>query len=341
MNEPLNKYNELLFLGLRPWKFGKQSEQKFKELLVDLKKEYYINQPHYELEFVKPLSNIRKYYNVLIENEAIIFLNDFHAGFKQALNDNEKNYLMHNTLNKVLSQKIKETQNIIIERNYSSEQFSVPQGNKQADILISNESYILHNLKHQLIRLIMELQDSYSDYMNEEPLNMEELYIKYYNEEPPSPSYINEAVNYPNTRQAVNQKQVAEKPVFNPIRQDLRETKKGIYSYDQMIKNQSRFADFESQLFDKVFIDENYEFKDEYGQKNFLAAVYHQLIRKGYFNERIFPENIENKPLYIRKFLDNRYNANVDKQFRNWDNTQEELLNFIEKDYWLDNLLPC
>jgi hypothetical protein len=73
MNEPLNTYHEILFLGLRPWIYGKQSDQKFKELLVEQKKEFYINQPHYELDFIKPWSNIRKYYNALIESTAIMF----------------------------------------------------------------------------------------------------------------------------------------------------------------------------------------------------------------------------------------------------------------------------
>ena len=341
MTELLNTYHEILFLGLRPWITGKQSNQKFKELLIEQKKEYYINQPHYELDFVKPLSNIRKYYNALIEQTATNFLNAFHSEFNQALNDSERAYLIHNILNKVLSQKLKETEQVIAQRNYTPEQYNLNQGTKQTDKSVSDESYTLHNLKHQLIRLVMELQDSYSEYMKDEPLAIEEIYYTYFNEEQPTPSFINEAVNYPNTNQAIKQQDKAEKTVFNPLRQDIKDPSKGIYTYDQMIKNPSRFAEFESKLFENGYINENYNFKDEYGQKKYLAATYHQLIRKGYFNKRIYPANIENTDLIIRKFLDHRYNANVDKQFRNWDNNQSELLSFIEKDFWLDNLLPC
>lgn len=341
MTELLNLYHEILFLGLRPWIFGKQSDQKFKELLVEQKKEYYINQPHYELDFVKPLSNIRKFYNVLIEYEAIRFLNGFHSEIKQALNNSEKAYLIHNILNKVLSQKLKETEQVISERAYTPEQFSLQSNTKQFDKSVSDESYILFNLKHQLIRLVMELQDSYSDHMKEEPLSIEELYYKYFNEEPPKQLFINVATNYPNTNQSIRQPDKTGKPVFNPLRQDIRDEHKGIYTYDQMVKNPSRFADFESKLYENGYIDENYKFKDEYGQKKTMAAIYHQLIRKNYFNKRIFPENIENTDLNMRKFLDHRYNANVDKQFRNWANAQDELFNFIEKDYWIDNLQPC
>ena len=75
--------------------------------------------------------------------------------------------------------------------------------------------------------------------------------------------------------------------------------------------------------------------------KKYLAACYHQLIRKGYFQKRLYPGKIEVKNRDITKFLDHRYRTDVDKQFRLWDNDQAELLKFIEKDYWLDHITPC
>jgi hypothetical protein len=129
--------------------------------------------------------------------------------------------------------------------------------------------------------------------------------------------------------------------LFCSLNFDFRNEKKGVFSYKQMIKNSSRFAQLEEELFNNGYIAKNYQFSDNHGQKQYLAAYYHQLIRKGYFNNRIFPENISNTNLYIRKFLDHRYNTNVDKQFRNWDNNQNALVDFIEKDYWLDHILLC
>ncbi|NPD86441.1 hypothetical protein HNS38_16835 [Lentimicrobium sp. L6] len=341
MKNALELYNDILFLNHRPWLFGKQSDTKFKQLISEVKKEYYSTQPNYEIDFIKPLSNIRKYYHVIIEHEAIRYLNDLHSDVSEALNKNEKSYLVHFALTKTFSQKIKETAQVIQERNYSPEQFDLSKQSKPIDNSHADESYILHLLKHQMARLIMEVQDSYTDLLKDDPLSQEEIYYKYFNEAAPVISFIIEAENYPNTNQIIQSKEKEDKPTFNAIREDIREANKNIHSYSQLVKNPSRFAQIEEGLFENGLINENYVFSDEYGKKKYLAAFYHQLIRKGYFNKRIFPENIEAKDLFIRKFLDHRYNTDVDKQFRNWDNNRDELLKFIEKDYWLDKISPC
>ncbi len=341
MKNALELYNDILFLNYRPWIFGKQSETKFKQLFSEVKKEYYSTQPNYEIDFIKPLSNIRKYYHAIIEHEAIRYLNDLHSEIAEALNQNEKSYIIHFALTKTLSQKIKETAQLIQERNYSPEQFDLSKQNKPTEKSQANESYILHLLKHQLVRLIMEVQDSYTDLLKDEAFTQEEIYYKYFNENAPERSFIIEAEDYPNTKQIIQSKEKEAKPIFNAIREDIRESNKNVYSYSQLVENPSRFAQIEEELYENDLINENYGFTDKYGKKKYLAAFYHQLIRKGYFNKRIFPGNIETKDLFIRKFLDHRYNTYVDKQFRNWDNNQDDLLKFIEKDYWLDKISPC
>ncbi len=341
MSHNLELFNEILFLNHRPWKFGNQSDIKFKQLLLEVKKEYYTHQPNYEIDFIKPLSHIRKYYHAIIEYEAIAYLNDLHSEISAALSDNEKSYLVHVALTKLISQKLKETANVIRKRNYSPEQFDLKFQSKAADKNIADESYILHLLKHHLVRLVMEIQDSYQEYLKEGTLTPDEIYYTYFNETAPEISYIIEAGNYPNTNQIPQAQQKDSKPAFNAIRDDIWEIGKNMYSYSQLIANPSRFAQFEIELHEKELIDGNYNFTDKHGMKKYLAACYHQLIRKGYFRKRIFPGNIEVKNRDITKFLDHRYKTNIDKQFRNWDNDQEELFRFIEKDYWLDNISPC
>ena len=341
MNNNLELYNDILFMNHRPWKFGKQSDLKFKQLLLEVKKEYYIFQPNYEVDFIKPLSNIRKYYHAIIEYEAIRFLNNLHTNISAALSNNEKSYLVNFALNKLLSQKIKDTALKIEERNYTPEQFDIKQQKRIDDISIADESYILHLLKHQLVRLIMEIQDSFPEFLKDDALTTDEIYYKYFNEAAPERPYIIEAENYPNTSQFPLPQQKDSKPVFNAIRDDIWEEGKNIRFYNQLISNQSRFAQVEEELYDRGLIDNKYHFTNKHGQKKYLAAYYHQLIRKGFFNKRIFPGNIEVKNRDITKFLDHRYRTNVDKQFRLWNNKQEELLNYIEKDYWLDHIPPC
>jgi len=195
MKNILEQYNDILFLNLRPWLFGKQSDTKFKQLFSEVKKEYYINQPNYEVDFIKPLSNIRKYYHAIIEYEAIRFLKELHSEIAEALNQNEKSYLVHFALTKNLFQKIKDTAQLIQERNYSPDQFDLSKQNKSTDISQADESYILHLLKHQIVRLIMEVQNSYADLLKEEPLSQDEIYYKYFNETAPERAYIIESVN--------------------------------------------------------------------------------------------------------------------------------------------------
>ena len=227
----------------------------------------------------------------------------------------------------MLSQKIKDTAQKIQERNYSPDQFEIKHQKRIADINIADESYILHLLKHQLVRLIMEIQDSYPDYLKDDALIPDEIYNKYFNEAAPERPYIIEAENYPNTNQAPQPQQKNSKPAFNAIRDDIWEEGKNILSYNQILTNPSRFAHVEEELYDKGLIDNNYHFTDKHGMKKYLAAFYHQLKRKGYFNKRLFPGNIEVTDLSIRKFLDHRYKTNVDKQFRLWDNDEEGLVN--------------
>jgi hypothetical protein len=341
MENSLDLYNRILFLDLRPWNEENKSDLKFKQLLFDLPKEYYTNQPIYEVDFVKPLSNIRKYYAQLIENEAIRFLNDILSEVSASMNMNEKTYHVHFALSRTLSQKLKETNNVITTRNYSPEQFNPSVKIKADAIAVSNESYVLHLLKHQLVRLVLEFQESFPDNLKEDALSEEEMYFKYFNEPAPLKSYIVKAENYPNTKPSITSFIKPEKAPFNAIQNDIRNEKKGILTYGQIIKNPSRFAKIEEDLFSYGYIDENYNFTDKHGQKQYLAAFYHQLIAKKYFNDRIFPGNAANSPLQIRKFLDHRYNADVDKQFRNWTNDKQALAVFIEKDYWLDHILAC
>lgn len=341
MESSLDTYQSILFLDLRPWQKANDSDLKYKQLILDTPKEYYTNQPFYEVDFIKPLSNIRKYYCNIIENEAIHFLNNLHAEVAASVNVNEKTYHVHFALTRMISQKLKETNQVIVSRNYSPEQFDLNQKTNPSSLAIANESYILHFLKHTLVRLVMDIQDSFKENLKEAALSEAEIYFKFFNESAPAKSYIIKAENYPNTKPVILSTSKTSKAPFNALKQDVRDKKKGIFTYESMIKNASRFAQIEEELYNNGIINENYQFADQHGQKQYLAAFYHQLIRKGYFNKRIFPENIENTALYIRKFLDNRYNTNVDKQFRNWDNDQSALLTFIEKDYWLDHITTC
>ena len=44
------------------------------------------------------------------------------------------------------------------------------------------------------------------------------------------------------------------------------------------------------------------------------------------------------KDVDIRKFLDHRYQTNLDKQFRNYRQNAEALAEYIDSQYWLTSL---
>lgn len=341
MEYSFSTFNNILFHSLRPWKLSNEADLKFKQMLAETTKEYYAVQPLYEVNFLNPISNFRKYFIHIIDNETIRFLNYIHSEIEKASTKNEKVYITHVSLTRVLAQLLKDTNNVLTIRDYTPEQYNSNNKLTNETLAISNESYVLHYLKFQLVRLVKEIQESLHDFLKEAPLSDDEIFFNYFNETAPAINYIVKAEKFPNTKPSIVSNTKSEKEPFNAIQNDIRNSKKGIPAYSQMIKNPSRFAKIEEELYSNGFIDENYNFTDKHGQKQYLAAFYHQLITKKYFVERIFPGNTANTPLQIRKFLDHRYNANVDKQFRNWSNNKPALTDFIENDYWLDHILAC
>jgi len=242
----LELFHDILFLNHRPWKFGQQSDIKFKQLLLEVKKEHYTHQPNYEIDFIKPLSSIRKYYHAIIEYEAITYLNDLHSEISAALNYNEKSYLVHVALTKLVSQKLKETHQVIQERNYTPEQFDLKLQTKKVDTNTADESYILHLLKHHLVRLIMEIQDSYQEHLKEDALTTDEIFYTYFNEAAPERPYIVECeeIAVPIKKQVIKTE-----PEFKPIYQNIKPILKSKADYEIIFKPQI-FGDIESKLYE-------------------------------------------------------------------------------------------
>lgn len=330
----LELFHDILFLNQRPWKFGQQSDIKFKQLLLEVKKEYYTHQPNYEVDFIKPLSSIRKYYNSIIEYEAIAYLNDLHSEIAAALNDNEKSYLVHVALTKLISQKLKETQQVIQEKNYLPEQFDLKLQTKKVDKNTADESYILHLLKHHLVRLIMEIQDSYQEYLKEDALTPDEIYYNYFNEAAPERLYIKECEEI---AVPIKKHEIKFEPEFKPIYRDIKPILKSKADYEIVFKPQI-FGEVESKLYEYGIIDIEYYFVKSKKQSNhtLLAAVYRVLIDNNYFRRNIIGSNAKYTDLDIRKYLDERYSTDTSQQFRRL--TQKQVDESKIKLPWLDNI---
>ncbi len=341
MRNELTLFHKILFQELRPWVKSTEEEIVFRESLKDISSESYQFQPIYEVGFVKPLLPFRKYYHRLIESESIRYLNFVIKSVNEAETNNEKKYWVNTTLNTKIKDKLNAAAQIIIQRDYDIDLLKPSKDKKTTPTFNEDETYVIHFLKTNLIWLYLEIQEHFKDYLKEDYISEEELYEIYFREPAPSPSFI-----FPSTVQSISQtKQIVlpEKPKIIPkvVIGDLSPAPKGILSYKDIIKDSTRFAEFEGKLHDKDLIAVDYKFKNKYGQKQLLAAIYHQLIRKSYFYERQFLPKRKITDLDIRKFLDNRYSCDLDKQFRIWANSESELVKLIGSHKWLDNLPSC
>ncbi len=341
MSTPLDFIHRILFLDLRQLCDSNSTEAKFKSLLIDISEEHYIFQPSYQTDFPKPLTSKRKYFLRLINNDTISFLNALHKNINDSLNDNEKKYWISLTLKMATSQKLKDTNSIISENNYELELLNSSDKSIRSDTGMLDKVFIYNYLKQELVRVYFEIQDTYSNYINpEEILTLANLYEIYFNENLPSKSPFLDAdkINLPTPLSKTIPKEA--KPVFKAIKGDFRGTAK-ILDYVTIVKNPDYFAQFEESLFIHDFINKDYNFKPIHNQINQLACIYNALIKKGYFNTRDFKKKKTIKPIDVRKFLDDRYNANLEKQFRTFASAHARVSEFISATFWIDQLPAC
>lgn len=289
----LKDFNRILFLDLRPWLLAKDPMVKFKLLLQEMEDVPFYHQPLFDVDWDKPINARQSFYLKLIENAGASFLNSFQSELNSAKDIREKNYLIHTKLGEIQSF-IKEWCSVL--------------GNITSS---KDVAFVFDNLQHQLVRLFMEIQES----KNGDVLSMDEVYEMLFNTSAPNPERIIDAPVIVLSETATIKANEVNRS-FVPIMDDFRAELKGILSYDIIIKNPKRFAEAELDLYFKGFIGVDYNFTHKHGFKNELATIYHEFIAKGYFNPRDFERLKDIKPRDIRKFLDCRYNVNLDKQFR-------------------------
>ena len=189
MSQKLNLINDILYRDNRPWKMEQYSEPKFKQLLNDIKPVQPKQPPLYHIEFEKPITFKRKYFIKLIDKDAAAFLNEIHTAVKRSQSVNHKKFQVYPALNKTLKDLLLATNQIITERDLQEDKFKpekgkIPKGNT------ADEAFIFHYLKHQLIRLYLEISESYPDYRKTENLEIEDLYATFFSEIPPDPVVI-------------------------------------------------------------------------------------------------------------------------------------------------------
>lgn len=337
MNPELPIFNEILLLSLRPWMI-KHSDTKFKELLTEIETNKIQYNPFFDLDYKKALTNKRKYYSKIINNERTNFLNKQIDYISKSDTLDEKLYLFKVVFN-TLKNLLKKTSECINEKGFDFEEIN--SNNKD----LADNVYILHLLKFELIMIYIEIQENFKNEITQDYFSIEDLLELHFNEL--ENQIILSKIENRKSDPLVNVEITnlkKEEVSFVPFKDDFRESKKGVLDYKSIVKNPSRFAQFETQLYENFYISEKYQFIAKHGQINELAKIYHILISKNFFNKRYYQPNKpskEIKDLDIRKFLDLRYNCNVDKQFRTLLKNKQEVTDFAKDNSWLERILPC
>ncbi|HEY9362030.1 MAG TPA: hypothetical protein VIQ00_02120 [Chitinophagaceae bacterium] len=335
MSNDLEIINDILYLHLRPWKTH-YSGQKYQQMMQTVNNETYRQQPLYGIDFIKPLTAKTKYYHALIEQKLIRYLNSVHLSMANAINENEKKYWIDAALEKALKPKFKAVQKRVLKNNYLFDLVDPKSRNRSNDVTFRDEAYIIQLIKYKLICLYLEIQDSYLPYLKEDPITEEEIHSTYFTE--PFQTFIKTApdVGLPNAPIQITP--ITDKKIFTPFEGDFRPIKKGILSYKQIISNPVLFASFEVKLFEVQLIDHNYNYYGKHGEKQKLAAIYWALIHRRYFTQRNFNKLRNIKPIEVCKFLDYRYNTDLEVQFRAWGRSPEKLAEYLKLMPWLNQL---
>lgn len=334
-------FDEIIYKSLAPWLDINNPDEKFTALITEIESVKPEFQPLYEINFHRPFNDKTRYYQKLIVNASNAYCNKIYRLIKE--NDNPKlhKYWKNNLLDKKLPTRLKDIAKIIQEKNYWLDYINPRRISFEIDTNHKSETYIIQLLKIAIIRIYLEIQSFFPFISEEDKLIEEDFYTCYLNEHIHEIMFLKEAPKTIDLKTEEVKPQGNIPPIFNPALDDIRVVKAGVPLYHYIIKNPQRFASFEEKLFGNDYINMDYSMKDTHGLKNEMAIIYHLLIDKGYFKKF---NDLEKKPFKTRdfiKFLDYRYNANLDKQFRTYEKKTQERAIFVEKHYWLFTLPPC
>ena len=341
MNNELSLFNRIIFGDLRPWLAPAIHEDKYKSLSTEIKAEIPRYTPLYKVEFPKHFNPKTKYYSSLIQNETIIYLNNIHLLLSDSKTDNLKEFWTNTTLSKKLEPQIKDIKKIILEK-----EFSIDNLVNLADIELKSNTYIIQLLKVELIYLYLEIQKAYIQHVRNDILEISDIYSNFLNESAPITPFITiestsikENINTVVVNELIKPKEEITKPVFIPIKGDIKREKKNKSKFTfEDLKDPKLFIQFETFLHEYGFINIEYNYIEDHGRKTELAAIYQVLISKNYFRAKSMRRN-KYEPYHYRQFLDHRYNTDVAYQFKTI--TSEQMDSVTSKYHWLHSLPVC
>lgn len=180
-NEPTN-LRKILFGSLKPWGNRNLPQDKFKFDIQSIDDVEPAFTPRYVMSFFKPHTPKAKFYKKYIDIEAVNYINKVNYLVNQAADEDLRHYWVYTTLNKKLHQFLLDFALELERHDYQLDYIDPVKVNKLKDREISEETYVIHYLKHSIIRIYLEIQSAFRDYLDDEPLEIADFYRNYFGE---------------------------------------------------------------------------------------------------------------------------------------------------------------
>lgn len=331
MHLQLPHIEEILHGKYRLSLYRKLPEAYYREQLMAIKPMYCYVRRLREVKALPAASLRQQWFEQLIRLDDTRFSNDFFGRTEQEENQEHFGYLVY-IAQKMLINLMKRLQQTAqgLQQDYELWSYETGAAYKRMQ---QEEEHIIALLKAVLVALYLDVQEIAGPEKIKFPfMDENRLYDYYFLESIEGKSLIASVKDFVEPKKAIKQT-----VVFHPLRGDRDNALQLKLRYEDIIKEDVLLA-LEESLFQYGLLDENSKFikskKDSHS--NIMAVIYLQIIRLGIFRKHC----LSNKTLItkndIRKYLDQRYCADLEQQFRKSTKDHRELavrkLPFLEHD---------
>jgi hypothetical protein len=337
-------FDAILNGSLRPGLPDNNPDEIFIPLLSSLKLIETTFANKFEIDFVRPFNAKTKYYNRLITSNANKYCNEVIMLIDNESDKQIKKYWISDTLQKKLKSRLIKVGEVIKNEGFELSLINSRYSQFHQDTDHKTNTYIIQLLKVALIKCYLEIQDQFSEWIDDQLIETDfytqllfETVPDSFNLKTVERMIIPESI--PENEPIVEEQQPEAKVIeFIPKQSDFKGKGKSPVQYSD-IRNPELFSKFEIELFESSLINEEYNFNDKHGNKNLLAALYIILIEKNYFRRTNTRNSKPFEPHHFRQYLDHRYNVDTTQQFKKC--TKEQIASFKYKHTWVDNIDFC
>lgn len=188
----MKNIHEIMFGELRPWiESNMQIDEFYMPLIRTLKTVQPAFNPHYELKFIRQISNKTKYFKKLIDNDIVEFCNTLYTETENA-SSNRILYKLDKVKRELIAQ-IKELSEIMSTQNFDLSYISSSNTDFSKDKPHKESTFIIFYLLSSLIRCYMEVQQHFCSFIHEdEIMEVADFYAQLLQQQAPANTFISE-----------------------------------------------------------------------------------------------------------------------------------------------------